>query len=339
MSDNNDMAAGLLLLSLLGMPSNTVNDIANAATTARDNGLTATSNTPSNIQYSTEDPTDHHITEEDQPQQASNIDTFFSEYNRNIELYQRTIDSITRASLITPSPLLNEIHQSYNEQFTRYQRNITARLNRINRTTPDLTPVREPPPNIIPPPIRRERVIFPQRSLLFPDIGFDENSSTADTDTNNYFGFRNRNSGDLLSQTLQNTLNSFDIEVSRLTDLYVGSPQLHNARRTDAEIEEIIENIPYDDSLRGELCPISWEEFVDNKEICKIRQCGHTFNKTNLFTWLRTNNHCPVCRCELLPPLASNGLDLSMNDMFRHDASMNFIATPTRRRLFGSFNR
>ena len=46
-------------------------------------------------------------------------------------------------------------------------------------------------------------------------------------------------------------------------------------------------------------CPISFMEFKENEEICKL-PCGHIFNKECIHKWLEKEQaRCPVCRYEL----------------------------------------
>ena len=64
-------------------------------------------------------------------------------------------------------------------------------------------------------------------------------------------------------------------------------------------IEESTETIPYNDDLSETRCPISFEDFVLNENITKIKGCGHYFKTASLMDWLRRSSHCPVCRYDL----------------------------------------
>jgi hypothetical protein len=46
-------------------------------------------------------------------------------------------------------------------------------------------------------------------------------------------------------------------------------------------------------------CPISFENFVDETEIIRLRQCGHYFGRDSIMRWLNINTQCPMCRYDL----------------------------------------
>jgi hypothetical protein len=42
------------------------------------------------------------------------------------------------------------------------------------------------------------------------------------------------------------------------------------------------------------------EDFVENEEVCQIKQCGHVFKKNSIMRWFSASHvHCPVCRYDL----------------------------------------
>jgi hypothetical protein len=67
-----------------------------------------------------------------------------------------------------------------------------------------------------------------------------------------------------------------------------------------AQIQTATRNIHYTTDLSHNACPISLEDFVENEEVCQIKQCGHIFKKNNIMRWFTARNvHCPVCRYDL----------------------------------------
>lgn len=97
--------------------------------------------------------------------------------------------------------------------------------------------------------------------------------------------FSNRLQGSNLNNILQRTLNE------------------KNAYKKVINEEGLnqIETIVYksSDFPDDKTCPISFMEFKENEEICKL-PCGHIFNKECIHKWLEKEQaRCPVCRYEL----------------------------------------
>lgn len=46
-------------------------------------------------------------------------------------------------------------------------------------------------------------------------------------------------------------------------------------------------------------CPITLEPFTPHTNIT-VLPCGHYFERTNIYTWLKTSNTCPCCRMKIL---------------------------------------
>ena len=53
-----------------------------------------------------------------------------------------------------------------------------------------------------------------------------------------------------------------------------------------------------DNSLKSncETCSICFNNFCDNNLITKFPKCGHIFHSECIFTWLKDNESCPICR-------------------------------------------
>lgn len=70
-------------------------------------------------------------------------------------------------------------------------------------------------------------------------------------------------------------------------------------------------------------CPISYENFVDESEITRLRYCGHYFCRDSIMRWLAINTHCPMCRYDLRNDQTTNSLD--SNTPIPNDNSLNNI--------------
>jgi hypothetical protein len=46
-------------------------------------------------------------------------------------------------------------------------------------------------------------------------------------------------------------------------------------------------------------CPIVLEDFQEGDHVCKIRHCGHTFYREQIYNWFQVNVRCPVCRYDI----------------------------------------
>lgn len=67
-----------------------------------------------------------------------------------------------------------------------------------------------------------------------------------------------------------------------------------------SQIQTATRNIHYTTDLSYNVCPISLEDFVENEEVCQIKQCGHIFKKNSIMRWFSASHvHCPVCRYDL----------------------------------------
>jgi hypothetical protein len=73
-----------------------------------------------------------------------------------------------------------------------------------------------------------------------------------------------------------------------------------NESLSRAQIQRATRNIHYTSDLSHNACPISLEDFVENEEVCQIKQCGHIFKKNSIMRWFSASHvHCPVCRYDL----------------------------------------
>lgn len=79
---------------------------------------------------------------------------------------------------------------------------------------------------------------------------------------------------------------------------------------TNEQIENAVERIVYDasmsnayientintDGIIADRCPICLEDFQIGEQVLRINVCGHIFKRPGLLRWFQRNNHCPVCR-------------------------------------------
>jgi len=109
-----------------------------------------------------------------------------------------------------------------------------------------------------------------------------------------------------------NRLNSTNIYPELSTLLYLLSNSIDYNNTTErqtpprseslsrAQIQRATRNIHYTSDLSHNACPISLEDFVENEEVCQIKQCGHIFKKNSIMRWFSASHvHCPVCRYDL----------------------------------------
>lgn len=101
----------------------------------------------------------------------------------------------------------------------------------------------------------------------------------------------NRNRENLLSQWIRYYITNR--ENNDMQDVIV--------RPTEEEIIRATQTIVYDrdENNQYENCPITLEPFQEGEEVCKIRQCSHTFKKTAIMDWFTRNVRCPVCRYDI----------------------------------------
>ena len=80
------------------------------------------------------------------------------------------------------------------------------------------------------------------------------------------------------------------------------------SRLSQCEIENSTELLSYNQSMTEIRCPISFDNFIIDEEICRIRGCQHIFKRTSLMNWLKNNINCPICRFDLMinQPQSSN---------------------------------
>ena len=75
-------------------------------------------------------------------------------------------------------------------------------------------------------------------------------------------------------------------------------------------------DVPEND--RYESCPITYEDFINESEITRIRQCGHYFSREAIERWLTTSNHCPICRCTIRDePITNVSRETMIDSMIR----------------------
>ena len=60
----------------------------------------------------------------------------------------------------------------------------------------------------------------------------------------------------------------------------------------DFSIDDIVNNT-------NTRCPIVLEDFQEGDHVCKIRHCGHTFYREQIYNWFQVNVRCPVCRYDI----------------------------------------
>lgn len=80
---------------------------------------------------------------------------------------------------------------------------------------------------------------------------------------------------------------------------------LTNELLTTAQITDATETMLFSELVGHsnidiyQTCPISYERFVSESEITRLRYCGHYFGRDSIMRWLSINAHCPMCRHDL----------------------------------------
>jgi hypothetical protein len=108
----------------------------------------------------------------------------------------------------------------------------------------------------------------------------------------------------LFSKNLKKNINNFELS-NFITDNYI------------IDIYYIDTYIKYYDNIinpPNTTCPISLTSFQNNSRVCVIRGCRHIFNKESIYTWLRTNPRCPVCRYDVRNYSTINQMTDTSND-------------------------
>jgi hypothetical protein len=179
--------------------------------------------------------------------------------------------------------LINEFMNDYYGSMRMYQENMRdiIHLLREFRTTP---------------PHHNMNYSFP-----FPDINTAQRPTTQQTQQ-------------IPNPTTPTTDNRNNFPLSTTSFAYFIQPLVaENEERVglaNEQIERAIERIIYDtsmsnsynavttdsDDIVADRCPICLEDFQIGEQVLRIRACGHIFKQSGLLRWFQRNNHCPVCR-------------------------------------------
>jgi hypothetical protein len=128
----------------------------------------------------------------------------------------------------------------------------------------------------------------------FPDLQTRASSIPVPTPSRNTNRLNSTNIYPELSTLLYLLSNSIDYNTTERQT----PPRSESLSR--GQIQTATRNIHYTTDLSHNVCPISLEDFVENEEVCQIKQCGHIFKKNNIMHWFSASHvHCPVCRYDL----------------------------------------
>jgi len=93
-----------------------------------------------------------------------------------------------------------------------------------------------------------------------------------------------------------NRVNRPDTPINTFNENVIVRPtneQFHSATIDyDFSIDDIVNNT-------NTRCPIVLEDFQEGDRVCKIRHCGHTFYREQIYNWFQVNVRCPVCRYDI----------------------------------------
>ena len=86
-------------------------------------------------------------------------------------------------------------------------------------------------------------------------------------------------------------------------------PQLESYVNINISTEEILKDSKYitynSDIIKENQCPISLEDFKEGDSLIEL-PCKHLFNETNIKSWVKEKQNCPVCRHNLINVSNSN---------------------------------
>ena len=146
--------------------------------------------------------------------------------------------------------------------------------------------------------------------------------------TNNTYDYNNRNNTD------------YNNLVIRLIQQMMHPSNINGL--SNEQINIYTQNIHYTNELNEPRCPITYENFEENEEICQIIHCGHYFKKNAIYRWFQRSTVCPVCRHDLTGNINTNTInnenainnniiDPSLNNfffsMYNDNFSDNLIST------------
>ena len=79
-------------------------------------------------------------------------------------------------------------------------------------------------------------------------------------------------------------------------------PQLESYVNINISTEEILKDskyMTYNSDIEEKKCPISLDEFKEGDSLIEL-PCKHLFNETNIKSWVKEKQTCPVCRHNLI---------------------------------------
>jgi hypothetical protein len=109
------------------------------------------------------------------------------------------------------------------------------------------------------------------------------------------------NSNTSYSIIQMNISSDYDLREYR-NEVSTNYPIMEMSKKKKIPLEQIqnsSEIIKFKMDTEPTLCPISLEVLCSEEFICRIKYCGHIFNKLALYTWFENNTSCPVCRYDI----------------------------------------
>ena len=181
------------------------------------------------------------------------------------------------------------------------------------------------------------RIDFPQTNTQYVNPPF-RNTFTNNTREfyNNYPNNRTNTDNNLVISLIQQLMHPNNVQIQGLND---------------EQININTQNIHYTTELNEPRCPITYENFEENEEICQIIHCGHYFKKNAIYRWFQRSTVCPICRHNLSPTINNdlnnsensintNIIDPSLNNfffsMYNDNFSDNLITTSSNNDVSGN---
>jgi hypothetical protein len=166
--------------------------------------------------------------------------------------------------------------RDYHLNMRSYQQNMNIYINNLQRDNTPNTPSR----------------MFNNRSHVYPQSDIqpnrDSHNSLYSIITGNPYTSLNTDNVNENEQSIPMIIQDF---TDMLRDVLI-SP-------TQSEINNATELIQFSSSDVHNMCPITLDRFIENENVCRIKNCGHIFKIGSLNEWFRSSVKCPVCRYDI----------------------------------------
>ena len=216
------------------------------------------------------------------PPPPSYVYSLWSQYNSNIEQYQRIMENNVLPFIQNETDFYN-ISTTYNNNIYNYQYNFNNSLHQLfNHDMSYNNYIHNPTAQHI-----NNNTSNPRNTTYYAQPTASVRQPTNNDGPPQYY-YRSR------TPRYEYVIESmFDLDLPELPDIN------NNDHITNRQILISTHIVPYDSSMNT-TCPISYTEFAEGDYVCQIKYCGHAFGSSYLMNWLQNySSYCPVCRYDL----------------------------------------